>query len=171
MPPAACRTRLLLVNLPSVEVCPGFSSCDTRGQSAPFRVRAGTPSRPMTARRSLPPASLTCTTLPRRYRWATLGERRTGLPRVARSTHRSGEDASGHRGGRRVCRCAVNTHRPAPHAVLALGPTGGSSPARVTRRHTEASLTLSIPIMPRGTSGVPLTFRTCTACLRPHRCQ
>ena len=42
-------------------------------------------------------------------------------------------------------RLAVKTHRPAPHAILALGPYGGFSSARVTMRNTEASVTLSLP--------------------------
>jgi hypothetical protein len=43
MPLAACSSRLLLVNMPSVKVCQGFSSCDTRGKSAPFRGGAKNP--------------------------------------------------------------------------------------------------------------------------------
>jgi hypothetical protein len=44
-----------------------------------------------------------------------------------------------------VRRFAVKTYRPALRAILALGPYGGSSPARVTMRNTEASVTLSLP--------------------------
>jgi hypothetical protein len=44
MPLAACSSRLPLVNMPNVQVCQGFSSCDTRGKSAPFRVGAQNPS-------------------------------------------------------------------------------------------------------------------------------
>ena len=50
-----------------------------------------------------------------------------------------------HREGPRVRRCAVKTYRPALRAILALGPYGGSSPARVTMRNTEASVPLSLP--------------------------
>jgi hypothetical protein len=45
--------------------------------------------------------------------------------------------------------CAVKTHRPALRAVLALGPNGGSSPARVTMRNIEASVLLSLPTISR----------------------
>ena len=72
MPLAACRSRLPIVNMPSVEVCQGFSSGDTHGKSAPFRVRAITPIRTVTARLSLAPASFTCTTIPRPCGRATL---------------------------------------------------------------------------------------------------
>jgi hypothetical protein len=59
-------------------------------------------------------------------------ERESGLPRSARFTNKSGEDASVPREGQRVRRCAVKSYRPALHALLALGPYGGSRPARVT---------------------------------------
>ena len=64
----------------------------------------------------------------------------------------------------------IKTRRPAHHALLALEPNGGSSSALVTMRHTKALVTLSIPIISRGTSGVPLTVRTFTECLGPRRC-
>ena len=42
MPLAACSTRLPIVNMSSVQVWQGVSPCDTRGKSAPVRVRATT---------------------------------------------------------------------------------------------------------------------------------
>src|SRR5712691_2646564 len=74
---------------------------------------------------------------------------RAGLPRLASFTNKSGEDASVHREGQRVRRLAVKTHRPALRAILALGPYGGSRPARVTMRNTEASVPLSLPTISR----------------------
>ena len=53
-------------------------------------------------------------------------------------------------------RFAVKTHRPALHAILALGPNGGSSPARVTMRNIEASVLLSLPTLSRRCDPVPL---------------
>jgi len=55
-----------------------------------------------------------------------------------------------------VRRFAVKTHRPALHAILALGPNGGSSPARVTMRNIEASVLLSLPTLSRRCDPVPL---------------
>jgi hypothetical protein len=75
----------------------------------------------------------------------TASESESGLPRSASFTNKSGEDASVHREGPRVRRCAVQTYRPALRASLALGPYGGSRPARVTMRHTEASVPLALP--------------------------
>ena len=101
----------------------------------------------------------------------TAPESEAGLPRFASFTNKSGEDASVHREGQRVRQCAVKTHRPALHAVLALGPNGGSSPARVTMRNTEASVALSVPTISRRSHHVPLTVLRFTACLIPRRCQ
>ena len=79
----------------------------------------------------------------------TAPESEAGLPRFASFTHKSGEDASVHREGQRVRQLAVQTHRPALRAVLALGPNGGSSPARVTMRNIKASVPLSLPTISR----------------------
>lgn len=53
--------------------------------------------------------------------------------------------------------CAIQTYRSALHALLALGPYGGSSPARVTRCHTKAAVTFSLPTIARQCDRVLLT--------------
>jgi hypothetical protein len=70
-----------------------------------------------------------------------------------------------------VRRLAVKTYRPALRAILALGPYGGSSPARVTMRNTEASVPLSLPTISRPSDRVPLTAHRFTECLEPRRYQ
>ena len=85
----------------------------------------------------------------RGLRRCTASERASGVPRSASCTDKSGEDASVPREGPRVRRLAVQTHRPALPAILALGPEGGSSPARVTMRHTKAAAPCSRPTISR----------------------
>ena len=56
-------------------------------------------------------------------------------------------------------RFAVKTHRPALRAIVALGPNGGSSPARVTMRNFEASVALILTdhfptVIPCATHGI-----------------
>jgi hypothetical protein len=101
----------------------------------------------------------------------TASESDAGCPRLARCTTKAGEDASVPREGQRGRRLAVHTHRPALRALVALGPDGGSRPARVTMRHTEASVPFSFPTLARRCAHVPLTAHRCIECLRPHRCQ
>ena len=45
------------------------------------------------------------------------------------------------------------------------------APLLFTIRNTKTSLTLSIPTIPQGTDGVPLTAASLTESLRPRRCQ
>jgi hypothetical protein len=179
MPLAACSSRLPLVNVPSVAVCQGFSSCDTCGKSAPFRGRAtfAPLSAPLPHGLRLLPHLLPAPPSPFLTVRLLAGCTRCTTPRVVQAYHVPRVSPIGfgrlcvHRVGLWVRRLAVKTHRPAHHAILALEPKGGSRSARVTMRNTKALVTLSIPIISRGTSSVPLTFRTVTECLRPHRCQ
>jgi hypothetical protein len=123
-----------------------------------------TPIHPIIGWRSLPPASFPGFVMPGlalgRLQGLTRGtapESASGLPRFASCTNQSGEEAAVHREGQRVRRRAVKTHRPALRAIVALGPHGGARPARVTRRHIEASGLLSLPTISRGCDRVPLT--------------
>src|SRR3989442_1443296 len=165
-PEDACRsTDYPLYTAPRLPVC-----CVFLVRSHPREVRrlsargnACTPLHPMTGWRSLPPASLTGVAMP----WRALGrlqgltlctapESASGVPRVASCTNKSGSDASVHREGQRVRRRAVQTPRPALRAIVALGPHGGSRPARVTMRNIEASGLLSLPTLSRRGDRVPL---------------
>jgi hypothetical protein len=142
------------------------SSGHTRGKSAAFRrgVQREPLSPPLQRGFCFLPRPLPawpCPVLARGrlpgLRLCTAPESEAGLPRSASFTNKSGEDASVHREGQRVRRCAVQPYRPALRAILALGPYGGSSPARVTMCNTKASVPLSVPTISRQCDRVPLT--------------
>ena len=113
---------------------------------------ACTPLLAMTAWRSLAPASLTGSAVSRACAWATLGtyalhrlRERIRLPTFRAFHHQVGGGGLCTPAGSTGRRGAVQTYRPALRAILALGPYGGSRPARVTMRNTEAAVPLSFP--------------------------
>jgi hypothetical protein len=128
-------------------------------------------SRAVASSRSFPRSAL-----PRTYAWATRFSSR--WPRAYRAyhvpqvVHIDGGRAplytgGGYTGGGRP----VTSPAPAPRPLLGLEPVSRLSSARVTRRNTEALLTLPLPVLPHSRSTVRLGFSTPVACLRPHRSQ
>jgi hypothetical protein len=143
-PVAACNTKLPIINLPTVKVCSGFSSCHTDGRvarhlgSQPSFEWGKAPIRPVTGRLSLPPVSLTCMSVSRAYAWATHGLTLCTALRDIQADHVSLNSQTdlgpflyagwvdGCAGSPSILACLPNI------AVLALEPNGRSSSALVT---------------------------------------
>jgi hypothetical protein len=120
--------------------------------------------------------SFTCYAFPLAYVRATRSS--SHWPRAYQAYHvpqvvptnglRAPLDTGGH------CTCVgrpLTSPEPVPHPLLGLEPLSRLSSAAVTRRNTEASLTLPLPVIPRSRSTARLGVPTPAVCLRPPRYQ
>jgi len=174
--------KLPVVNMLTVQVCSGFSWCNTDERTARYRGSQlpcgwGTvriPTRPVTGRHSLFPVSLTGIAFSRSYDWATQElthcttlRCHTGLPRSATFTDRlrtllcAGWDI-GCVGSPSILTDLLIC------AILALEPKGSSRSAPfTTRKRRFRSLVLISHFL--SIFSVLLTFNAVIEYLRPHR--
>jgi hypothetical protein len=158
------------------KVCPGFSSGDTCGKSAPFRVEQRLNS--YRHHYSTAFAFSRIFSLHDTSAFLTVGLLGSFPPRIIQAYHvpqvvpTTGRRAPLSTGEDDTCvRRPLTSPDPASPPILGLEPVSRLRSAGVTMRNSEASLTVPIPVLPHSQSTVRLGFSTPAVCLRPHRYQ